>query len=319
MLKYAIHRLMLAIPTIVGLTLVIFFLVRVVVPVDSVDIASAGRETVDLAREQQQREEHGLAGSLPEQYIGWAGRMLSGDFGTSFFTGRSVVEEMKQRIPVSLQLGTGALLITLIVAIPVGLMSAARQDSIPDYLARGGAILFYAVPGFWVATLVLVFGSVWWNWAPTIDYRYLWEDPVANLKQVWIPMVILGLSPIGTLTRLVRTQVLEVIRQDYVRTARAKGLDTQDVYFRHILRNSLLPIITVVGLQLPRLIAGTVIFEQIFVLPGVGRYLLDSVQRLDLYVIMATNLFFGMLLVMANIAVDLSYAVIDPRIRLARS
>ncbi len=319
MAKYALQRLILAIPTVIGLTLVIFFLVRVAVPVDAVDIASAASESVDVEREERLREEYGLSGSLPEQYIGWAGRMLTGDFGTSFFTGRSVIDEMKRRIPVSLELGTGALIITLVVAIPVGLMSAARQDSLPDYIARGGAIMFYAIPGFWIATLVLVFGSILLNWAPTIDYQNLWDDPVANLKQVWIPMVILGLSPIGTLTRLVRTQVLEVIRQDYVRTARAKGLDTRRVYFRHILRNSLLPIITVIGLQLPRLVAGTVIFEQIFVLPGVGRYLLDSVQRLDLYVIMATNLFFGMLLVLANIAVDLSYASIDPRIRLSRS
>jgi peptide/nickel transport system permease protein len=224
---------------------------------------------------------------------------------------------MIRRIPISLELGMGALLISVVFSIPIGLMSAAMQDSLPDYVARGGAILFYALPGFWIATLVLVYGSKWFAWAPEIDYKDPWVDPIGNFKQVIIPMLILGLSPIGVQIRLVRTQVLEVIRQDYVRTARAKGLGTQSIYFRHVLRNALLPFITVLGLALPGVVGGTVIFEQIFVIPGVGRYLLESLNRLDLYVIMATNLFFGGLLVISNIAVDVSYAFIDPRIRLA--
>src|SRR5581483_2643268 len=160
---------------------------------------------------------------------------------------------------------------------------------------------------FWIATLVLVFGNLWFNFAPNTDYHHLWVDPAANLKQVVLPVILLGLGPMGTMIRLVRTQVLEVVRQDYVRTARAKGLSSQTVYTRHVLRNSLLPIVTVIGLQIPNVIAGTVIFEQIFVLPGVGRYLLDAVQRLDLYVLMATNLFFGSLIVFANLIVDTSY------------
>jgi len=316
MSKYLVQRLVLSVPTVLGLTILIFFLLRTVIPIDAVDFAFASAEASDPKREQELREEFGLTGPLPVQYVRWLGRILSGDFGSSFFTGKSVTSELLHRIPTSVELGVGALTLSLFIAVPLGLMSAAKQDSLPDYAARGSAILFYAVPGFWVATLVLVFGSLWFNWAPPIKYRPLWEDPIANLRQVALPMLILGLSPIGTQIRLVRTQVLEVLRQDYVRTARAKGLGTREVYFRHVLRNSMLPIVTVVGLQLPGVVAGTVIFEQIFVLPGVGRYLLDSVQRLDLYVIMATNLFFGFLLVFANIVVDVSYAFIDPRIRL---
>lgn len=317
MTKYIAQRLVLSIPTLFGLTLLIFFLFRVLIPVDVVDIASAETESDDPELEQRLREEFGLTGSLPTQYVRWVGNILTGDTGTSFFTRRSVTEEMMRRIPVSLELGMGALLISVFFSVPIGLMSAARQDSLPDYAARGGAIMFYALPGFWIATLVLIYGSKWFSWAPQIEYESPWADPVANFKQVIIPMLILGLSPIGVQIRLVRTQVLEVIRQDYVRTARAKGLNTTAVYFRHVLRNALLPFVTVLGLALPGVVGGTVIFEQIFVIPGVGRYLLESLNRLDLYVIMATNLFFGLLLVISNIVVDVSYALIDPRIRLA--
>ena len=317
MTKYIAQRLVLSIPTLLGLTIFIFFLFRVLVPVDVVDIASAETETDDPELEQRLREEFGLTGPLPVQYVNWLGNILTGDTGTSFFTRRSVTEEMVMRIPVSLELGMGALLISIVLSVPIGLMSAAKQDSLPDYVARGGAIMFYALPGFWIATLVLVYGSKWFQWAPQIEYEHLWVDPVANVKQLIIPMLILGLSPIGVQIRLVRTQVLEVIRQDYVRTAHAKGLSTTTIYFRHILRNALLPFVTVLGLALPGVVGGTVIFEQIFVIPGVGLYLLESLNRLDLYVIMATNLFFGGLLVLSNIAVDVSYAFIDPRIRLA--
>jgi peptide/nickel transport system permease protein len=315
--KYVIQRLALGVPTLLGLTVLVFVLIRVLIPVDVVDLASADAEVVDPELEQRLREEFGIDGSLPEQYLQWLGGIVTGDSGKSFYTGRSVSTELRRRIPVSLELGLGSLFISLVVAIPVGLYSAARQDTLADYLARGGAILFYAIPGFWIATLVLVFGSKWFGWAPPIEYKDLWEDPGANVKQMIAPMVILGLSPIGIQIRLIRTQVLEVIRQDYIRTARAKGVGPRQLYFRHVLRNALLPLVTVIGLALPGIVAGTVIFEQVFVIPGVGRYLLDSLNRLDLFVILGTNLFFGTLLVISNIVVDVSYGFIDPRVRLA--
>ena len=318
MQKYIAHRLMLAIPTLFGLTVLIFILIRVLIPIDVVDLASADAEISDPELEQQLREEFGIAGSLPEQYLNWAFGILKGDSGKSFYTGRSVTTELRRRIPVSLELGLGALAISVVFAVPIGLYSAAKQDSMPDYIARGGAILFYALPGFWIATLVLVFGSKWFGYAPPIEYKAPWEDPVSNFKHVIIPMLILGLTPIGVQIRLIRTQVLEVIRQDYVRTARAKGVGPKTLYFRHVLRNALLPLVTVIGLAVPGIVAGTVIFEQIFLIPGVGRYLLESLRRLDLFVILGTNLFFGGLLVASNIVVDVSYAFIDPRIRLAK-
>lgn len=314
--RYAAERLLLTAPTLVALSLIIFFMVRVVIQVDAVSLRSSGANVSDPQREAQLRKEYGLTGSLPSQYIGWAGRLLRGDFGKSFWADADITAEMAARIPVSVEIGLGSMLITVVLAIPIGILSAVKQDSAADYLSRGTAIFFYAIPGFWVATLVIVLGNRWFGFAPRVDFQPLWTDPVANMKQVALPILLLGLSPIGTMIRLVRTQVLEVVRQDYVRTARAKGLSPRVVYTRHVLRNSLLPIVTVIGLQVPNIVAGTVIFEQIFVLPGVGRYLLDAVQRLDLYVLMAANLFFGALIVVSNLVVDLTYTYLDPRIRL---
>jgi peptide/nickel transport system permease protein len=307
---------MLAVPTLIGLTMAVFFLLHAAIKTDTVDVLIAQYGTSDPAYAQKLRDEFGLSGSLVTQYAKWVGKMATGNLGDSLYTKRGVASELKDRLPVSVELALGALFLTMVVAVPIGILSAARQDSALDYVFRGSAILMYAVPGFWLATLILVFGSVWFGWAPPLGYKTLWEDPAANIKIMVLPMLLLGLLPVGAMVRLVRTQVLEVMRQDYVRTARAKGLGASALYLRHVLRNSMLPIVTVVGMQLPALVAGTVIFEQVFALPGVGRYLLESVQRLDYPVILATNVVFGLTLIVSNIVVDLSYAVIDPRIRL---
>ena len=314
---YVLQRLALTIPTVFGLTVLVFFLLHAVIPTDTVDILTAFHGTTDPELAQRLREEFGLTGSLPRQYARWAGGLLRGDLGSSLFSRQPIAGELAARLPVSIELGLGALLLTIIVAIPIGILSAAKQDSPIDYVLRGGAIFNLSVPDFWAATLVLVFGSVWFNWAPPLEYRSLWADPLANLRIMFLPVLLLSMAPVGSMVRLVRTQVLEVMRQDFVRTARAKGLDGRRVYVRHVLWNSMLPIVTLLGLQLPRLIAGTVIFEQIFSLPGVGRYLLEAVGRLDYTVIQSTNLVFGLLLMLSNLLVDLSYGWIDPRIRLS--
>ncbi len=316
MRTYLLQRLALTVPTIIGLTLLVFFLLHVAIRADTVDILIAQYQSNDPGLADRLRREFGLNTSLVTQYLRWAGNLAHGDLGSSLFTRRTVTSELAHRLPTSVEVGLGAMLLTIVVALPIGVLSAVKQDSLPDYVLRGGAILIDAVPGFWAATLVLVFGSVWFGWAPPLAYRQLWEDPVANLKIMLAPVILLGLQPIGSLVRLVRTQVLEIARQDFVRTARAKGLASRQVYTRHVMRNALLPVVTVLGLQLPRLVAGTVILETIFGLPGVGRYLLDAIGRLDYPVIQATNLVFGLTLVLSNLAVDLSYAWIDPRIRL---
>lgn len=303
-------------PTVAGLTMLVFFLLHAVVPTDTVDVLVAFYGINDPALADQLREEFGLRGSLPSQYVDWASGLVRGDLGTSLFTKRSVASELGRRLPISLELSLAALCLTLLIAIPIGMLSAIRQDTPVDYVLRGGAVLTNALPDFWAATLVLVFGSVWFGWAPPLEYRPLWVNPGEHLRLMAVPIVLVALAPIAAMVRLVRTQVLEVARQDYVRTARAKGLSARHVYLRHVLRNSLLPIITLIGLQLPRLIAGTVIFEQIFGIPGVGRYLLQAIGRLDYPVIQSTNLVIGLFLILTNLVVDLSYAWVDPRIRL---
>jgi peptide/nickel transport system permease protein len=294
----------------------VFFLLRAVIPTDTVDLMIASQGANDPEQAARLRQELGLTGSLPGQYLRWLGALVQGDFGTSLVSRQPVAAELGARLPVSIELGLGALVLTLLLGVPIGILSAARQDTWLDYGLRGGAIFAFSVPDFWAATLVLVGASMWFGWAPPLTYQPLWVDAPAHLGSMALPMLLLALAPIGSLARLVRTQVLEVTRQDFVRTARAKGLAPGPVYTRHVLRNALLPIATLVGLQLPRLVAGTVIFERIFGLPGVGRYLVDAVSRLDYPVILATNLVFGLALVLSNLVVDLSYAWIDPRIRL---
>ncbi|MGH2602816.1 MAG: ABC transporter permease, partial [Dehalococcoidia bacterium] len=190
-----------------------------------------------------------------------------------------------------------------------------RQDRWPDYVQRTLAIILNAVPGFWLAVLIITFGSVWFNWAPPLHFAYFQDDPIAHIKIMLLPALLIGLTPSAGLVRLMRTQMLEVQRQDYIRTAHAKGLRERSVISRHALRNALIPIVTVIGLTLPTLAAGTAIFETIFTLPGMGQYLVSATSNLDYPVIMATNVVFAVLIVLSNLLVDLSYPLLDPRIR----
>jgi peptide/nickel transport system permease protein len=218
-------------------------------------------------------------------------------------------------VPVSFELGIWGQMTAVIISVPLGVFAALKQDRFPDYGLRSIAILLNAVPGFWIAVLIITFGSIWFNWAPPITFKYLWEDPVQHLKIMMVPALIIGLTPSGGLLRLVRTQMLEVLRQDYIRTAHAKGLSQGTVLYKHALRNALIPVVTVIGVGLPNIIAGTVIFEQIFIIPGMGRYLVDAVNNLDYPVIQGLNLVFASLLMFSVLLVDISYAFLDPRIR----
>jgi peptide/nickel transport system permease protein len=315
MQRYIISRLLLCIPTLIGITLLTFFGLRLVLPADVVDriVGEYGHNDEEL--KQRLREDLGLSGSVTGQYVRWVGQILRGDLGHSLHSGRPVTDELRRRIPVSLELGVWGLVTALVVSIPMGVWAAVAQDRWPDYGLRSLAILLNAVPGFWIAVLVITFGSLWFNWAPPIKFKYVTEDPMAHLRIMLVPAILIGITPSGGLVRLVRTQMLEVLREDYIRTARAKGLNARSVVYRHALRNTLIPVVTVVGVGLPGIIAGTVIFEQIFIIPGMGRYLLDSVNSLDYPVIQATNLIFATLLLVSVLLVDISYAFIDPRIR----
>jgi len=322
--KYALQRILLSLPTLVVISILVFVGLRVVLPADVIDLMLD-----EYGRDEELRnnleEELGLGGSIVEQYLRWSGiawfwgdetGVLQGNLGESLHSGRPIVDELKSRVPVSFELGLWGQAVGILIAVPMGVWSALKQDSWPDYGLRGFAIFLNAVPGFWLATMIITFGSIWFNWAPPIEFKTLTEDPVAHLKIMLLPALLIALTPSGFLIRLTRTQMLEVLRQDYVRTARAKGLGESNVVYGHALRNALIPIVTVVGVNMASIIAGTVIYEQIFLLPGMGRYLVEAIRVLDYPVIQGLTLIFAVLLSVAVLIVDLSYAWIDPRIRL---
>lgn len=318
MSRYIVRRLLLGVVTLWLVTLIVFTLLRVIVPLVYADVAElivANYGRNDPVLVQQLRHDYGLSGSLVSQYFTWLGHLLHGDLGKSLYTGRFVTTELKERLPVSLELGFVGLLSALLIAVPLGIIAALRQDRWPDYMLRTFAIALNALPGFWLAILIITFGSVWFRWAPPLKFAYIWDKPIAHIKILLLPALLVGLSPSAGLIRLMRTQMLEVMRQDYIRTARAKGLTSTHVIVRHAMRNSLIPIVTVVGLTLPALAAGTAIYEGIFSLPGMGQYLVTSVSKLDYPVIQSTNLIFAVLILVSNLLVDISYPWLDPRIR----
>jgi peptide/nickel transport system permease protein len=261
------------------------------------------------------RNQLGLDRPLVAQYVDWVGMLARGDLGRSFKSHNPIGDELGGRIPVTLELGLLAMAIAICLAIPVGVLSAARQDTWADYVARSSAIGLLAIPGFWLGTLVVTLPSVWWQWTPPLRYTRLFDDPPKNLAHVIIPALILGLGLSGGLMRLIRTQMLEVLRQDFVRTAAAKGLAEHTIVVRHALKNAFIPALTALGLQVSLLISGTVVLESIFVLPGMGRYLLESVQARDYPAVQGLNLLFAMVIVVANLIVDLLYGWLDPRVR----
>ena len=316
MWQYVLQRLLLTIPTLLGISVLTFVGLRVVMPSSVIDQIAGeyGRNDPEL-RAALERD-LGLTGSLPAQYVRWLGQVARGDLGKSLQSGRPISGELRARIPISLELGIWGLVTALATSVPLGVAAAVYQNRPADFMLRGVAIFLQAVPGFWIAILVITFGSIWFNWAPPLKFKTLTEDPLAHFKIMLTPAIIVGLTPSAGLLRLVRTVMLDVLREDYIRTASAKGLSGRVVLFRHALRNALIPIVTVVGVSLPGLIAGAVIFEQIFVIPGMGRYLVNSVRSLDYPVIQSTNLLFAVLLMVSVLLVDISYSLLDPRIRL---
>lgn len=313
MQQYLIRRVLLLIPTLLGVSLVIFAVMRFL-PGDVVD-QMLGEYTADPEIRRQIEERYGLDQPVTRQYLLWLGDMLSGSLGTSIISGGPVTDELRYRVPVTVQLGALSMIVSVIVAIPIGVLSAAKQDRFVDYLGRGFAIALLAIPNFWLGTLVIAYGFAWFGWTPPLRYTQIWDDPLANLQIVWVPALILGGTLAGVTMRLVRSTMLEVLRQDYMRTAYAKGLTFRNAMVRHALRNAMLPVVTVIGLQIPLLISGTVIVERIFSLPGVGTYLLTSLQQRDYPAVQAIVTLAAVVVVFANLFVDLLYTVLDPRIR----
>jgi peptide/nickel transport system permease protein len=313
MTKYLIQRLVLAIPTILLVTLGVFLLVRVVPG----DVATL-RLAADATEEEifQFRQQHGLTDPAAVQYVKWVGNALRGDLGDSFWERRPVSQIVVERFPVTLQLAIMAMTMAILVGIPLGVLSAVKQDSVADQFARFFAVLFIAIPAFWLAILVILLPTIWFGWKPpTGGYLHLWEDPVWNLWAMFWPALVVSASSLALTLRLTRSSMLEVMRQDYIRTARAKGLNSRAVLNRHALRNALIPVVTILGLQLAVLLGGSVIAEQVFVIPGMGRSLLGAIFQRDYPLIQAYVLLFALIYIVLNLAVDILYSVIDPRIR----
>ena len=313
--RYLIRRLLALIPTLIFASIIVFTTVRLI-PGDVIDMMLSQN---DIGASKLNRDQLiaalGLDRSMPEQYVRWVGAVLQGDLGKSLWHSTPVLQEVLNRLPVTFELGLLALLVALGLALPIGVYSAMRQDTHTDQIARSFSILLLAVPSFWVGTMVMVFPSIWWGWSPEVNYVKFSEDPLQNLKQMMVPAIVLGMSLSAVTMRLTRTMMLEVLRQDYIRTAWAKGLRERLVVLRHALRNALIPVVTLVGLQAPLVIGGAVIIEQIFVLPGMGLLMLDAVSQRDYPVVTGVFLVVGVAVMLINLLVDLSYGVLDPRVR----
>jgi peptide/nickel transport system permease protein len=312
MRRYVMQRLLLLIPTIIGVSILVSALVRMVPGGAEVLFCQEG---CSAEQRQQIRESLGTDKPFPVQYWNWAKNAVVGDFGESFQTKRDVFADIKTRLPVTFQLGIMALVISMMIAVPVGVISAIRQDSIVDYISRSVSILMLSVPGFWIATMIIAYGGKYWNWAPPLTWQSFAESPKDNLTITLIPAIILGAALSGTVMRLTRAQMLEVMRQDYIRTAWAKGLQERTVIVRHAIRNAFIPVITLIGLQVPVVVGGSVILETIFNIPGIGRYLINAINQRDYPIIQGVNLVVATTIVLTNLAVDLSYSLVDPRVR----
>lgn len=309
---------MVALPTLLGAATLVFFIPRLA-PGDAVDALAQGLS----ARSPEQREEIkegiredlGLDGPAFRQYVEFLGDLAQGDLGKSLLDREPVASALAERLPRSLELAVLSMVLGLVVGVPIGVLSAVRQNSAVDNAARSFGIFALSLPEFWAAILVVTLGSIWFTWAPPLEYKSLTEDPAQNLALLGPPALILAFKEAGVIVRVVRTQMLEVIAQDYVRTARAKGLSEWTVTLRHAFRNAMLPLITLIGLRVPALLAGVTTLEIVFGIPGVARYALSALDQRDFPALRGSVMVIAVIVIMANLIVDVSYGWIDPRLR----
>ncbi len=315
---YIIRRLLLIIPTLFILSLLVFLSVRFI-PGDVIDVMVARMiHYVEGGVDREALERMlGLDVPLYVQYGRWIGDiLLHGTLGESLHGGTvSIEEKIIGRLPVTLELGVLAIVIGLLIALPVGIYSAIRQDTAADYTGRTIAILGLATPNFWLGVMVMIYPAIWWGWSPPMEWIPFSEDPLGNLGVFLIPSLILGTALAATTMRMTRTMMLEVLRQDYIRTAWAKGLNEKVVVLRHAIKNALIPVVTLIGLQLPILVGGSVIIENIFNLPGLGRLMVTALEERDYPVVSGVNLFFATAVIAGNLMIDLIYPYLDPRVR----
>ena len=314
MREYIARRIVLIIPTLFLISLIVFALIRFV-PGDMVDLLADQRGGIFSMDSDAIREAMGLNRPIYTQYFEWAGNLLKGDFGDSMWSKRSVVSEMKHRYPVSLELGVMTMVISTIWGLFVGIVAAVRQDKMSDYIFRTIAMIGLSVPYFWTSILILVFGSIYLDWSPDPIYHKFQDDPIGNLKQMIVPALVFSFYVGAPIARMSRATMLEVLRQDYIRTAWAKGLAERIVIQRHTLKNAFIPVMTVIGLQAAWAVSGILVIEQVWGLPGIGKFMIEIIKDRDYTMLQGVVLFIAFMVILINLLIDLSYAWLDPRIR----
>jgi peptide/nickel transport system permease protein len=314
MYKYVVRRFLLAIPVLLLSSLIVFGLMRVM-PGDALTALMGESGNVSQKDLQKLRKDLGLDRPYHEQYLIWLWQMVSLNPGYSIFTNEPISVALKKSIPVTLELATLAMILGLAIAVPVGVLSATRQDTASDYAGRMVAVSGLSLPDFWLGTLVITFAAIWFHWIPPLGYASVWDAPMKNLQQFLLPAAVLGFRLAAATMRMTRSTVLEVLREDYVRTAWAKGLEGRMVVYKHALKNALIPVVTIVGGQLGTLLAGAVVVETIFALPGMGRLTVEAILFRDYPVVQTNVMLVAGVLVTLNLVVDLTYAWLDPRIR----
>ena len=315
MRAYLIRRLLLIIPTLLILSILVFLSVRFI-PGDVIDAMFGDMQYFAGVDREAFERRLGLDVPVYVQYGRWIGGIfLHGTLGESLLGGYSVEDRIIGRLPVTIELGLLAIVIGLLIALPVGIYSAIRQDTAADYVGRSIATIGLAMPNFWLGLMVMLFPAIWWGWSQPVQWVPFAEDPLGNLAVLIIPSLILGTASAAATMRMTRTMMLEVLRQDYIRTAWSKGLKERVVIMRHTVKNALIPVVTLIGLQLPILVGGAVIMENIFNLPGLGRLMVLVLEQRDYPVVSGINLFFATAVVLFNLLIDLLYSYLDPRVR----
>jgi peptide/nickel transport system permease protein len=315
--KYIVKRVLLLVPTILIVCAIVFSLMRML-PGDAVDalmykIQSSG--TYDVTKEEVEAM-LGMDKPALIQFFVWLGNAITGDFGSCIFQSESVLAAIGRQLPVSLELGILTLILTNVISIPLGIWCAARQDTISDYSIRMMSMILMAIPVFWLATLVLIYPAVWWQWSPSAQYVSFFTDPIANLGMFILPALLGALTQAGMQLRTVRTVMLDTMRMEYVRTAWAKGATEKLILFRHGFRNAMIPVITIIGSSVGGLVGGSVILENIFNLPGIGQQVIVAIGNRDYPLVQGCILIFSFFTMAVNLFVDISYKWIDPRVSL---
>jgi peptide/nickel transport system permease protein len=316
--KYAIRRTLLFIPTLLVTTILVFTLFWIVPGDPALAILAGGEgDTGSVSREQLQqlRQTLGLDRPIYVQYASWLAHVLHGDLGTSLWYKTPVWHQLKDRFLVTMELAVMAILLAVCAAVPLGVTSAVKQDTGLDYLSRIFSSIGIALPTFWLGILIVYFLAYFFEWLPPLGYATVWDDPLLNLQQLILPALTLAFNDLAFTARVTRSSMLEVMREDYLRTARAKGLVELRVVGRHALKNALLPVLTVSGYQFARLLGGVIIVESIFVVPGMGTLLIDSIIHRDFIVLQAIVLLIAAVVLVLNLMIDLTYGVLDPRVR----